>query len=74
MNRDLGFQFQLGRAAKGFFQDAGLDLKLMFIAHMLIVATAAASEIRTWRLNPVRGRLQNLARASSRKAALLFNN
>ena len=74
MNRDLGFQFQLGRAAKSFFQDAGLDLQLMLIADVLIVAAAAASEIRTGRFNPLRGRLQNLLHTSPRKAALLFDN
>ena len=43
---DLQFrvQFQLGDAAKIFFQNGGFDLELMFIAGVLIVASAAASE------------------------------
>ena len=74
MNLDLRLQFQFGGAAKAFFQYAGLDPELMFITNMLIVAAPAASEIRTWRFNPLRGRLQNLLHTSSRKAALLFND
>src|SRR5579872_6642177 len=74
MNFDLGVQFHLGGAAKSFFQDAGLDLELVFITNMLIMAAAATAEIGTGRFYPLWRRLQNLLHAPPRESALLFDN
>src|SRR5581483_3391938 len=51
--RSMTLQFnrklQLGNAAQRFFQNLRFEMKLVFIADVLIVATATLREIWTWR-------------------------
>ena|SRR5271155_3027694 len=66
------FQIELGDAAKILFQDLRLALQLMLVADVLIVAAAAALEVRTLWLYPSGRSLQNCLHPASGKTALLF--
>jgi len=59
MNFNLNRQFNFCRAPQTLAQDFLLDIKLMLVAGVLIVASAARAKVWALRLNPVRGRFGN---------------
>jgi len=65
-------QLKLGDSPQIFFQYGSLDLKLVLVRGVLIVAAAAAREIRTRWLNPVGRRLEHLLQPGAREPGLLF--
>jgi hypothetical protein len=54
MHLDFAREFQLGDAAKIFAQDFCFDFELVIVGGVLIMASATAGEVRTWRRDTVR--------------------
>src|ERR1039457_1214889 len=59
MDLDVKWQVELGRAPQALAQDFFLDLKLMLVAGVLVVTTAAAGKVLAARLDAVRRRLED---------------
>ena len=59
MNLNIERQLQFGRAPQSFAQNFFLDFELMFVAGVLVVASAAAAEVGAARLDAVRRRLDD---------------
>ena len=72
MYLDLERQFQLSGAPQTLAQDFFLDLQLVLVAGVLVVTSAAATEVLAARRNAVRRRLHNRFNRRSREAGLLF--
>jgi len=72
MDLDIDWQLQLGRSPQGFAQDFFLDFELMFVAGVLVVATAAWAEVGTAGLDALRGRRDDLIGTGACKAGLLL--
>ena len=74
MHLDSHFQLQLGRSPQRFAQYLLLDFQLMMIAGMLILTSAARTEIRAGRLHAVgRGR-NDRASLGPRETRLLLRD
>lgn len=54
MHLDFALQFELGDATQILAQDFFLDFELMFVAGMLVVASAATAEVFTLWLDAMR--------------------
>ena len=54
MQLNFALQFELGDAAQVLVEDFFLDFELMIVAGVLVVASAAAGEMRAGRRNAVR--------------------
>ena len=54
MHFNIVLEFKLGDAPEVFTQDVSLNFQLMFVAGVLVMASAAPDEVRTPRLHPVR--------------------
>lgn len=74
MDLDINRQFDLGRTPKALAQDFFLDLKLMFVARVLIVASAALHEIGAAWLDSLQRRLDDSVRVSANEAGLLLGD
>ena len=72
MNLYSRFQVEFGDAAKILFQDPRFALQLMLIADVLIMAAAAALEVRTPWFHSEWRSLQNCRHSASGKTGLLF--
>src|SRR5271170_1553031 len=72
MDLNFALQFELGDAAKILNQDFFLDFELMFVAGVLIVASATAAEMWTGRQNAVRRGLYDCDGVGAGEAGLLF--
>jgi len=59
MDLNFALQFEPGDAPQILAKNVFLDFELMFVACVLIVASAAAAEMRTRRLDAVRRRLHD---------------
>jgi hypothetical protein len=72
----LNFTCQLepGDAAEVLAQDFFFDLELMFVACVLVVASAAAAEVWTRGRNAVRRRLDDCRGVSAGEAGLFFGD
>ncbi len=73
---DLEFDIKLepGNAAQIFLENGRFDSELMFVARVLVVATAAALKVRTARRDAFCRGSENLFGSGPRKARLLFDN
>ena len=74
MNLNLTRQFELGDAAQILAQDFRLDLELMLVSGVLVVASAAAAEIRARRLDAVRRRFYDFISVRAGEARFRFGN
>ena len=63
---------QLGDPAQILSQDFLFDFELMLVAGVLVVAAAAAGEVRAGGLDAVRGRLDDGVNSRAREAGLLL--
>ena len=72
MNLDVERQFQLGDATQALAQDFFLDLELVLVGRVLVVASAAAGEVRAGRQDAVRRRLDDRVGLRPREARLLL--
>ena len=72
MNLEFGVEFQLGNAPQIFFQDGGFDLELMFVAGVLVVASAAALKVRAPRFDASRRSRNDFLDPGARKTRFLF--
>ncbi len=72
MNLNLTLQFEPGDAAQIFAQDFFLDLELVIVAGVLVMASAAASEMGTGRLRAVRRRFYDGFDLCAGEAGLFF--
>src|SRR5579864_9660848 len=72
MHFDIKRQFELGGATQTLTKDLFLDLELMLVAGMLIVAPAAAAEVRAGGLDPARRTFDDAFNLCSGKSWLLF--
>jgi len=72
MYLDLTRQFKLGNPAQILAQDFFLDLELMFVAGVLVLASAATPEVGTAGLDAVRRGLKDTLNSGAREAGLLF--
>ncbi len=61
MDLNFALQFELGDAPQVLAQDFFLDFELMLVGGVLILASTAAGEVRTWRPHAMRRRLYYLA-------------
>ena len=72
MHLDFGLQFELGDTAQILAQDFFLDFELIFVAGVLVVASAAAAEIFTVWPNPMRRTFDDRFRVRASEARLFF--
>ncbi len=73
MDLDFALQFQLGDAAQILPQDLSLDFELMFVAGVLVVASAAGSKVRAGRRDAVRRGFQDGGGLSAGEAGFFFD-
>ncbi len=66
-------QLQLRHAPQIFFQDGNFDFQLMFVAGVLVVASATAFEVTTVRRNSCRRRFEQLVEPRPRESFLLLD-
>ena len=74
MRLNLALQIELGDAPQILAQDFFLDLKLMLIADVLVLASAAAAEMWTERRDAVRRRLYDCTGVRTGKAGFFFGD
>ena len=73
MNFDVKRQLQLGHAPQALSQDFFLNLKLVFVAGVLIVTSAAAGVVLAARLNAMQRGLEDAVCIRPREARLLLS-
>src|SRR6516162_11527074 len=72
MNDDVVRQFDLALAAEGFLQNAALNSKLMFVAGVLVVASAATLKVGAMGRDAVARWGENFVELSAGEAGLLL--
>jgi len=72
MDYELFRQFNFCDSPQAFLEDGGLDFKLMFVAGVLVMATAATLEIRTQWCDPLRRWCKDLLSPSTGESRLLL--
>ena len=72
MHLDFALQFELGDATQILAQDFFLDFELMFVAGVLVVASAAAAEVFALWLDAMRRSFDDRFRACASEAGLFF--
>ena len=72
MDLDLAGQIELRGAAQSLAQDFFLDLELVFVAGVLIMASAALAEVGTGGCDAVRGRFDDRVGVGAGEAGFLF--
>ncbi len=72
MDFDFEWQVELGNTAQVFPQDFFLDFELMLVAGVLVVASAAAGEVRARGRDAVRGSLDYCVYSRAREGGLLL--
>ena len=72
MRRNFALQFELGNAAQVFPQDFLLDYDLMLVGGMLVVASAAAAEVRTGCRDAMLRGFHHCDSPGTREAGLFF--
>lgn len=68
MRLDLASKLDLGNAAQILAQDFRFDFQLMIVSGVLVVASAAAREVRARRRNALARRLDDGGSTGARKA------
>lgn len=74
MDKDIAREVDFRRAAQGFAKDVFLDLELVLVAGVLVVASSALAEVRTFGLNAVRGRFEDTVSMGASKAGFLLGD
>ena len=74
MQLNFALQFELGDAAQILAQDFFLDLELMLVGGVLVVASAAAGEMRTGRRDAVRRGFNDCVGVGASEAWLFFGD
>ena len=72
MHLDFALQFELGDAPQILAQDFFFDFELVFVAGVLVVASATAAEVFTVWLNPMRRSFHDGFRVCASEARLFF--